>query len=119
MEIYDISSLKKINVPVSGVPCVIKGFFFYRMTDGKFPKCYLGDAPENPSAYITLEDRVGNIVLSDDETFGMLVGGEFAYFGLACIAEGVLFCNDYGFFLSMVSRIKITKDGIYQDFMIN
>lgn len=119
MEIYDVADLERIDIPVSGATCRIEGFFFYRIADGSFPKCYLGNAPENPSLCVSLHEDIGEAVLSGDETFGMLVGGEFAYFGLACAAEGVLHRDaECRFSLSMVSRMTLTKDGVSQDFLM-
>lgn len=119
MQTYEVAYVGRLSIPEGGLACSLGGFFFYRLSNGDSPRCYLGDTAERPGILVQLRDEIGELVLSEDETFGMLVGGEFAYSGLKCTAEGHLH-RDGSRALSLTSIVKITleKDGLFQTFRV-
>ncbi|WP_144436642.1 hypothetical protein [Lysobacter antibioticus] len=117
MDTYIISDLVDIVIPEGGLSCCIKGLFFCSVVaNGVAPKCFIKDSLDS-SMHVSLPDSAADLVLSSDETFGMMVGGKFSYFGLDCIAEGILSCDTQGgLFLQGVRKIVLGKNGLSQVF---
>lgn len=119
MDIFDISSLEKMSIPTEGMSCRVKGRFFFQIAGSEGRRCYLSENA-NSSLTIQLNEDVGEFVVGNDETFGMLVGGEFAYFDLDCVADGVLCRSENGqLSLRPVDCISLRKDELCQSFELS
>lgn len=105
---YNIIDLLKMNLPDEGVDCVVKGKFYYRI-EGDDHSCYLSDS-DDMAAQIYLSNDLGELVINEDETFGMLVGGEFAYYGVEAEVTGVLKESSNNRYLDAVKCINLKSD---------
>ena len=118
---YTVSEIKDLEIPDKGLNCLVKGFFYYRISsteqgDQISPICYLAESESVDSLFIELSKEIGETVISDDETFGMMVGGEFAYFGLSGIVDGIIKSQNGVLTFTRVESLKLEKDGESQKF---
>jgi len=114
-----VSDLASLSVPASGLQCRLQGYLFYRIVPEEAPVCYLAEDQEVPRLLVTIPERYADFLLREDSTFGMLVGGDYAYFGMECVVEGLV-CSTSAekFRLSRVSSIRLIQDDIFRDFLI-
>lgn len=116
-----IAEIKKIKLPIKGRLCSVIGKFYYRISDSEntrnYSRCYLADSDDSDSIRIFLSDDIGEAVIDADETFGMMVGGEFAYYGLEAVLEGTLISSPQGLIFEKVLGLKLQKGGETQEFV--
>ena len=95
MKKYSVSEIDDVVIAADGLPCMVQGKFFYRIAGSHIALCYLAERKDSP-VKIELPIAVGELVVAEDESFGMMVGGEFAYYDLECLVEGVLHRENTG-----------------------
>lgn len=118
---YAVSEIKEFKIPDEGLNCSVKGLFYYRIStieqgDQVSPKCYLAESKSDDSLFIEFSDEIGETVISDDETFGIMVGGKFAYFSLSGIVDGIVKSKNGILTFTRVDSLKLEKDGESQKF---
>ncbi|WP_428036072.1 hypothetical protein [Amphritea sp.] len=118
---YKVSELQNIDLPNDGLECSVKGKFYYRISDhgesgNNYVNCYVDDLSDNSSSKLFLSDEVGETVIDGDETFGMMVGGEFAYYDIDVELECVIKKTPQGLICATVEKLKLEKDGDSQVF---
>jgi hypothetical protein len=119
---YKISEVENIELPNGGMECSIKGKFFYRISassgedKNNLTNCYITDSSSNEVSKLFLSNKYGESIIDMDETFGMMVGGEFAYYDidaeLKCMVEkvdGKLVCKE-------LSELSLERNGERQQF---
>jgi hypothetical protein len=114
-----VSEIINMEIPVNGKKCCVKGKFYYRLSrvdDRNFVNCYLAESNDDNSPKIFLSDDIGEAVIDADETFGMMVGGEFAYYGIEAEVDGLLKIIAEGAAFENVMNMKLRKDNEFQDF---
>ena len=106
------------NLPsYDGATCELEGQFFYRLSsDGlEQSSCYL--APSHDSNFkILLPLSLGEHVVEADTTFGMLVGGEYAYFDVSAKVTGTIRATTDGASVDEITDFQLQKDGALQTF---
>jgi len=121
--LYNIFDLNKVDIPKEGISCTVKGYFSYQLSDANSnslqPHCYISEAPEDSSSFIAMSDNIGETIISDDETFGMLVGGSYAYYGIHALVEGVIERNGDNLIFSKVKSLTLEKNDLSQRFIFN
>lgn len=118
---YNVSELQNIDIPDDGVRCAVKGKFYYRISDNgesgsDYVNCYMNDPLDSSSSKLFLSDKVGEAIIDGDETFGMMVGGEFAYYDFDVELECVIKKASQGLICAKVEKLKLEKDGDSQVF---
>jgi hypothetical protein len=115
-----IAEITCLELPIDGMNCSVKGRFYYRISENgrnrDFFNCYLAESDNKDSPKIFLSDGIGDAVIDADETFGMMVGGEFAYYGVDAEIDGLVKCIPEGMAFEMVKSIRLEKDGESQEF---
>lgn len=117
---YTVSQVSEIVIPEGGLRCTVRGLFFYRIahldTESTTPPCYIADSSDS-GPIIGLPQAIGETVIDDDETFGMLVGGEFAYFGVNAHLSGLVVSQGSGVKeFAEVNNLILEMDGRSQEF---
>lgn len=109
-----------MELPIDGMSCRVKGKFYYRISKSDasrdFANCYLAESDDINSPKVLLSDGIGEAVIDEDETFGIMVGGEFAYFGIEAEVEGLIKETPEGPIFEIVKSMKLNKDGESQEF---
>lgn len=118
---YKVSEIQYLDLPVDGVSGSLKGKFYYRIAEGgenrdDFVDCYITDSSDSDSPRLYLSNEVGKAVIDKDETFGMMVGGEFAYYGLDAEINCIIRKTMKGFVCENVEYLRLEKDGESQEF---
>lgn len=118
---YKVSEVESLDIPVAGLSVSLKGKFYYRIAEnGKeksdFVNCYIADSSDSDSPRLYLSNGVGEAVIDEDEIFGMMVGGEYAYFGLDAEITGLVKKTIEGLICESVKLLKLEKDGESQEF---
>jgi hypothetical protein len=90
-----ISEILKTEIPDEGLTCEVAGsFFYYLATDGMCPqpsRCFLSSSDSDSDVHIiALPPEVGKEAIRMDETFGMMVGGKYAYFAMPAVVSGTI-----------------------------
>ena len=119
--IKTVSEINKMEIPHEGIGCEVKGYFFYYLADDSMcPKsspCFLSASDlESDLNYILLPKYVGENVIKMDDTFGMLVGGKYAYYGLRSIVIGVIRRQEDQVLFSNVSSLLLERGSLRQEF---
>ena len=100
----------------------IKGYFFYIISeqaeDNGSGKCYICSDKDNLNEKIYIPEQVGEKVINDDETFGMLVGGEYAYYGLEAEIKGNIIESHNIIKFVSVDEITLSRGNEKQSFKI-
>ena len=115
---FTISEIEHKEIPSEGMSCSVKGKFYYRISETNVDgsaRCYLSES-DNSELKLVISDQICEQVIDDDETFGMMVGGEYAYFGLHAEVGGLVKRSANGIVLEQVSVMILSKDGEYQEF---
>ena len=118
---YKVSEIVDLDLPADGIASSLKGKFYYCITQDRknkfdFFNCYITDASDTESPRVYLPNDVGETVIDKDETFGMMVGGEFAYYGLNAEIYCVIKKTARGLIGESVKSLKLEKDGENQEF---
>ena len=118
---YKVSELENIELPDEGVECSVKGKFYYRISSNKengstYFNCYVTDSSDESSPKLFLADEVGEAIIDWDETFGMMVGGEYAYYDIGAELKCIVKKTSQGFVCKTVDTLKLEKDGDSQVF---
>jgi len=104
----------------AGASCSVFGRFYYRISEGEISNgtsnCYLAESDEEGSPKLFFLNDVGESVIDNDETFGMMVGGEFAYFGIYAEVTGLIKRSPDALTFEVVDELKLEKDGDIQVF---
>ncbi|WP_347253684.1 hypothetical protein [Leminorella grimontii] len=66
---------------------------------------------------IILPNSIIELIIEQDKSFGVLVGGEYAYYAMDAIIEGFLELNGQQLSLSKVNKITLFDCDISQDFI--
>ena len=117
----NISDNQTSDLPVDGVMTSLKGKFFYRLPEDGcvkdvYANCYITEAFDIDSDRLYLSDEIGEAVIGEDETFGMMVGGEFAYWGVNAEVKCRIRKTTKGLVCENVEYLKLEKDGESQEF---
>ncbi len=119
---YKVLEIQHLDIPSDGMNCLVKGKFYYRIIGDKNEKCnyvncFIADTFDNDSPKLFLSDEVGETVVDKDESFGMMVGGEFAYYGMDIEVDGLIKKSLQGLVFETVKVLKLEKDGNCQEFI--
>ena len=83
----------------------------------KSSPCFLSASDlESDLNYILLPKYVGENVVRMDNTFGMLVGGKYAYYGLRSITIGLIRRQEDQVSFSNVSNLFLERGSLRQEF---
>lgn len=118
---YKVSELQNIKFPKEGATCSVKGKFYYRISGDEertpdYVNCYVADSSDINSPKLFISDKFGEAIINGDETFGMIVGGEFAYYGIDVELECLIKRASQGIICEDVKALKLEKDGDSQSF---
>ena len=119
--VYQVSDIGNLDLPIDGINVSLQGKLYYRIVNRKEKNnnavnCYITDSSEYDALKLCLSDNVGETVVNEDETFGMMVGGEFAYCGLNAQINCVVRRTERGFVSGAVKYLKLEKDDKTQEF---
>lgn len=119
--IKTIAEIKEMDIPSGGLICSVKGnFFYYLAEDGLSPQsspCFLSPSgSENDMDCALLPPEVGEHIMKMDETFGIMVGGKYAYYGLTAIVSGVACRQNGKIIFPKISNIALQSGALKQDF---
>lgn len=118
---YKVSELQNIELPDGGAECSVKGRFYYRISGSEgngsnYINCYVADSSDSNSPKLFLADEIGEAIIDGDETFGMMVGGEYAYYDIDAELECIVKKTPQGLICGAVGTLKLEKDGDSQVF---
>jgi hypothetical protein len=118
---YNVSELKNIELPDEGAECSVKGRLYYRISNNEengsnYINCYVTDSSNANLPKLFLADEIGEAIIDRDETFGMLVGGEYAYYDIDVELKCVVKKTAQGLICKTVETLKLEKDGDSQVF---
>lgn len=116
-----MSDIRNLDLPIDDINVSLQGKFYYRIANQEEKNdnsvnCYITDSSENDALELGLSDDVGQAIINEDETFGMMVGGEFAYCGLNAQINCVVRKTEQGFICGPVKYLKLEKDDKTQEF---
>ena len=93
-----------------------KGYFY--ALGGLNQKVFLTDNKYGWSENnIILPNNITELIIDKDQSFGVLVGGEYAYYAMDAIIEGVLELKEQQLYLSKVNKITLFDGEISQSFV--
>lgn len=115
-----VKSILKLQPPATLEVCV-RSTFYYRISGGElgYGNCYLADSSSEGEDRLVLSDSVGEFVIEEDETFGMMVGGEYAYFGLEVELRGFYRSSEGGPEIDPVTSLSLRSGDLVQEFFLN
>jgi len=113
--IKTIAEIREMDIPNDGLSCEIKGYFFYYIArDELCPQlspCFLCPTDsENGLDCVQLPSEIGELIVKADETFGMLVGGKYAYYGLSSVVSGLLYRRNESLVFLMVKNVSLESE---------
>jgi len=119
-----VTELIEMDIPNGGITCSVKGYFFYRIAEDIhdetiLPKCFLSNTEEESTMYVTIPNEIGESVISEDETFGMMVGGSYAYYGLSAEVTGIIEKSANELIFRKIDKLHLTKNNLTQDFVFS
>jgi hypothetical protein len=118
---YKVSELQNIELPDEGIECSVKGGFYYRISGNEknssdYVNCYVADSSDSNSPKLFLADEIGEAIIDGDETFGMMVGGEYAYYDVDVKLDCIVKKTRQGLICETVETLRLEKDGGSQVF---
>lgn len=118
---YKISEIENLEISNKGLDCTVSGKFFYRIaSEGEgqndFVDCYIADSSNDRAPKLFLANRYGESVIDMDETFGMMVGGEFAYFDINIVLSCVVKRFDEKLVCESLKSFTLERNGESQEF---